>query len=202
MTGISPTTTPPAFHSENISPATSVGAQASSHNAASTVPLPRRVAYPSTVSQMEASSSTRKNNFTQSNGIAKMPDGTSVSLTEKVSPGSFDGKFLFHDPKVKNPNKTGIIEFDGELSSNTVNLKNVFNNSHKKGALDLVIWHTTKGKDQKEFKITGIANDDLYAICKNNYGMTGNAADEEVSGSLAQVRQRAKDRLLDKGWII
>lgn len=135
--------------------------------------------------------------------IARMPDGTNVTLEEKVKltadgkPKFQEGKFTFDDPKTKFGK--GSIEFDANITSQCIDLANIFNNSHKKGALDFVIWYLTKNTEKADFKISGIANDDLYPMCKKNYGMKRDG-DDCMTGSFFNVKQIAKQRLLDRGW--
>jgi len=199
MSGIPPINTQHFFYSENAHLDTQETTQSSVVPTESTTSLPRRTSYPSTASQLSALSSPSRKVSVNSDFRATMPDGTTIRLMEKTDSSLQDGKFLFHDPKLKRADKTGVIEFDAEITSGCVNLKNIFNNSKKKNALDIVIWHLTKNRAQQEFKITGIANDDLYAICKEKYEME-NTADEEMSGNLSVVRECAQKRLLDKGW--
>lgn len=105
---------------------------------------------------------------------------------------------MFDDPNTRYQGGKGRFEFDVQITSTCVDLQNIFNNSHKKGALDLVIWHVTKNVERTEFKVSGIANDDLFAICRK-YGMTP-GGEEEMVGDLQTVRQMARQRLQERGW--
>jgi hypothetical protein len=137
--------------------------------------------------------------------VARMPDGSDVVLVEKTDRSSAGevtarrGEFVFDDPKTKYQHGKGRFEFDGQIRRDAVDLQNIFNNSHKKGALALAIWHMTKGADQPTFKVSGIASDDVVSICQSKYEMRPGAEDEMV-GSLKRVRELARENLVRNGW--
>jgi hypothetical protein len=136
--------------------------------------------------------------------IARMPDGTDIKKLKEIvrhtvsgEPKYQEGVFSFDDPKTKSGE--GAIEFDANITSECMDLANIFNYSHKKGALDLVIWHLTKNIEREEFKVSGIANDDLFGMCEK-YGMKRDG--DCMVGMFSTAKQKARQRLIERGWTL
>jgi len=136
------------------------------------------------------------------NVVVRMPDGTEVNLVESVKfTGSGElkyrsGRFKFKDAGIRSG--IGDFEFDADINTDSVELLNIFNNSRKKGALDLVIWHLTKNADKSWFEVKGIANEELFQTLQKHYRMTRKGSDGMI-GNYAEVKNLARQRLMNWG---
>jgi hypothetical protein len=140
---------------------------------------------------------------------ARMPCGADVRLSENVQrdasgrPRARQAICSFDDPASLFRDGQGSFDFDAVLTAGGIDLRNVSNNSHRKGALDLAVWHMTRSAGpQVEFRIGGVDDEDLCRACEAHYGMTRVGGRGPLTGDAAAVAGLARARLVDKGWTL
>jgi hypothetical protein len=140
---------------------------------------------------------------------ARMPCGADVRLSENVQrdaagqPRARQVICSFDDPASRVRDGEGTFDFDAVLTPGGIDLQNVFNNSHCKGALDLAVWHMTRRAGPGvEFRISGVDDEALCRACEAHYGMTRSGGRGPLSGNAADVARLARARLVDKGWTL